>query len=363
MSESTLSPLRTALRTWFRRNARELPWRQTRNPYHIWVSEVMLQQTRVDHVIPYFERFISQFPTVDSLANADLDDVLRLWEGLGYYSRARNLHAAARATATSHGSDLPTEYADFRKLPGVGDYTAAAVLSIAHGRPHAAVDGNVIRVLTRLFAIEDEIGRGATRRQLAELADAFLDTDDPGPHNEALMELGATVCKPVSPACHFCPLSVGCEGYRRGNPERFPVRTPRASVPHYDVAIGIVRRNDGDVLIQRRAESGLLGGLWEFPGGKQERGETLEETCMRELQEELSIEVDIETYFRRISHAYSHFKVTLHAFRCRLRSGEPVSREGLPVRWTSIESLSEYAFPRANRRLIEALVAESASVY
>src|SRR5690606_15968888 len=133
--------LRTALRTWFRRNARELPWRQTRNPYHIWVSEVMLQQTRVDHVIPYFERFISQFPTVDSLANADLDDVLRLWEGLGYYSRARNLHAAARATATSHGSDLPTEYADFRKLPGVGDYTAAAVLSIAHGRPHAAVDG------------------------------------------------------------------------------------------------------------------------------------------------------------------------------------------------------------------------------
>lgn len=317
----------------------------------------MLQQTRVDQALPYFERFIGRFPTVEALAEAELDDVLLLWEGLGYYSRARNLHAAAREVADSVVAEVPAEYDAFRRLPGVGDYTAAAVMSIAHNVPRAAVDGNVMRVLTRLFAIADDVTKPATKRMIAQLASDFLDPDEPGRHNEAVMELGATVCKPTSPRCDVCPLANACAAYAGGNPERFPVKSRRPPVPHYDVAVGVVQNGAGELLIQRRAEDGLLGGLWEFPGGKQETGETLEETCRRELREELSIDVEVQSLIQRISHAYSHFKVTLHAYQCRVTSGEPRSREGLPVRWIAIDDLSDYAFPRANRRLIEALLA------
>ena len=315
----------------------------------------MLQQTRVDQATPYYERFVDQFPTVDALADSELDQVLRLWEGLGYYARARQLHAAARDVVGRHAGLIPDDYATFRRLPGVGAYTAAAVMSIAHGRPHAVVDGNVIRVLTRLFGIDDDVTRSATRRALSDLADSLLDPDDPGTHNEAMMELGATVCTPAAPDCPHCPLRDICSARLAGNPERYPVKVAAAPIPHHDVAVGIVYRSNGEVLIQRRAEDGLLGGLWEFPGGKQEPDESLEEACKRELEEELGIQVQIEDLFQTVSHAYTHFKVTLHAFRCRLQAGEPVSRAGLPVRWAPLHALEEYAFPRANRRIIERL--------
>ncbi len=332
-----------------------MPWRETDDPFHIWLSEVMLQQTRVDQARPYYERFVEAFPTVTALAEAELDAVLRLWEGLGYYSRARNLHRAAKMVTEEFAGQVPATYEAIRRLPGVGPYTAAAVLSIAFDAPHAVLDGNVARVLARVFTIEEEIGAGRTRRRLQALADVLLNPDCPGDFNQAVMELGATICTPSAPACPACPLQSACGAYALGTPEAFPFSKKKAPLPHYDIAVGLIFDDEGRILIQRRPEDGLLGGLWEFPGGKREPGEALPETCRRELREELNIEVEIEAPFGTINHAYTHFKITLHAFRCRLVAGEPVSSRALPMQWVPIERLDEFAFPRANRRLIERL--------
>lgn len=333
-----------------------MPWRQTRDPYRIWLSEVMLQQTRVDQAQPYYERFVHRYPTVEDLADAPIDDVLRTWEGLGYYSRARNLHRAARNIVAEHGGALPSTYEAMRALPGVGPYTAAAVLSIAFDQPYAVLDGNVARVLTRVFTIGDDVKATSTRKRLQALADTLIAPDRPGVFNEAMMELGATVCTPVSPSCPRCPLRACCGALAKGEPTAYPVSRKRAPVPHHDVAVGLVFNESGQILIQRRPDEGLLGGLWEFPGGKREPGEALEATCVRELREELAIEVTVEDLFHRLTHAYTHFKITLYAFRCRLRSGTPVPVTGVPWKWVDVEALGQYAFPRANRRLIEQLV-------
>ncbi len=346
---------RDDLVAWYEQGKRDMPWRRTDDPYRIWLSEVMLQQTRVDQARPYYERFTEAFPTVEALAEADLDTVLKLWEGLGYYSRARNLHKAARLVVDQFEGRFPDTYDAIRALPGVGAYTAAAVLSIAYNRPHAVLDGNVIRVLTRAFAIADEINGSRTRKQLQMLADALLDPSKPGDFNQAMMELGATVCTPTSPRCPRCPLRPVCGAFAAGTPEAFPVKKKKAPIPHYDIATGLLFDDEGRLLIQRRPEDKMLGGLWEFPGGKREQGEPIEETCRRELREELGVEVEIEALFGKVGHAYTHFKITLYAFRCRLRAGTPASREGLPLRWVTIDELADYAFPRANRRLIEAL--------
>ncbi len=346
---------RRDLLRWYASARREMPWRGDADPYRIWVSEVMLQQTRVDQARPYYERFTRAFPTVEALAKADRGHVLRLWEGLGYYSRARYLHEAARHVVREHGGHVPDTYDAIRALPGVGPYTAAAVLSIAYGRPHAVLDGNVIRVLTRVFAIDEEATSSRTRRRLRALAGALLPPERPADFNQAVMELGATCCTPTAPRCPTCPLAEICAARAAGEQEKYPVKKKRAPVPHYDVAVGLVFDAEGHVLIQRRPDDAMLGGLWEFPGGKQEPGEPLEQTCRRELREELGIEVEDVRPFHRLDHAYSHFKITLHAFRCRLASGTPEARAGQPLRWVAPEALGDYAFPRANRRLIEQL--------
>lgn len=343
---------------WFRREARVMPWRQTNDPYRIWISEVMLQQTRVDQAWDYYERFVEAFPTVEALAEAPLDDVLRLWEGLGYYARARNLHRAAREVVERFGGVVPATYDAFRSLPGVGPYTAAAVLSIAYGQPHAVLDGNVARVLARTFRVEEDVKNARTRRLLQALASELLTPADPSAYNQALMEVGATVCTPRSPSCPACPLHSICRARQGGVQERYPITVSKPPIPHHDIAVGVVFNEAGEVLIQRRPENAMLGGLWEFPGGKREPGESLEETCRRELQEELQIEVSVEQPICRIAHAYSHFKITLYAYRCRLISGTPIAPEGTPIRWVPPAQLSEFAFPRANRRLIDILLNE-----
>ena len=348
---------RTDLLAWFERRRRELPWRETDDPYRIWLSEVMLQQTRVDQALPYYERFVAAFPSVEALAAADLDDVLLRWEGLGYYARARHLHRAARMVVEDFGGRVPDTYDAIRRLPGVGPYTAAAVLSIAYGRLHAVLDGNVARVLARVFRVDDDVKATLTRRHLQALADDLLAPDQPGRFNEALMEVGAVVCTPSAPDCGRCPLREGCGALASGDPEAYPVSRRRPPVPHHDVAVGLVFDDEGRVLIQRRPEDGLLGGLWEFPGGKREPDEPLEETCRRELHEELGIEVSVQRLFHRLDHAYTHFKITLHAFTCRLERGTPESTSGRPIRWVGVDGLEDYAFPRANRRLIERLAA------
>ena len=317
----------------------------------------MLQQTRVDTATPYFERFVARFPTVARLAAADLDDVLKLWEGLGYYSRARNLHRAARRVVGDHGGTVPADPDAFLALPGVGPYTAAAVLSLAFGEPLAVLDGNVVRVLTRAFAVGADAKAGRTRTALQALATRLLDRDRPGRWNESVMELGATVCTPRAPACPACPLAPVCRARALGEPEAFPVTSKRKPVPHYDVAVGLVM--DGDrVLIQRRPDDAMLGGLWEFPGGKVEPGESAPAACVRELREELGIDVDVEAPVARVDHAYSHFRITMHAFRCRRTGGEPRTETGEPWAWVPVDRLGDYAFPRANRHVIDALRAE-----
>lgn len=359
LSTGALAELRAAvpaLHRWYRAHARELPWRRTRDPYAVWISEAMLQQTRVAAVVPYYQRWMALFPTVGALAEADETAVLRAWEGLGYYARARNLHRAAREVAARFGGRVPDRLEDFRALPGVGPYTAAAVLSLAFGRDLAVVDGNVRRVLARLTALPTDPQRSPQAAALEALAHALLPDGAAALHNQAMMELGATTCSPRSPACPGCPLRGPCRAAAAGSPERYPVRTPRKAVPHYRVCLGLVFR-EGRIFIDRRPSHGLLGGLWEFPGGKVEEGESPEEALHRELREEFGLRVEPQGTLPPVRHAYTHFRVTLHPHLCRFvgmdtRGCAEAGREWL---WVDPADLLRYPMPRANRKVLEHL--------
>jgi len=331
-----------------------MPWRETDDPYRVWIAEVMLQQTRVDTVRDYYPPFFEAFPTIEALAAADRDAVLKHWEGLGFYARARHLHEAAQHVVEVYDGTVPDTMKGIRDLKGVGPYTAAAVLSIAYDEPHAVLDGNVTRVLTRVFAVKADATTARAEGQLRRVANELLEPKRPGDFNQALMELGALVCTPRTPHCDRCPVNSVCQARATGREEDYPVTPESDPVPHHDIAVGLVF--DGNqLLIQRRPDEGLLGGLWEFPGGKQEEDESLETACRREVKEELGVDVTIEDPFYTLSHAYSHFKITLHAFRCRIASGTPQAQEDQPFRWVGLDELDDYAFPRANRRLIEEL--------
>jgi len=350
-----LSPeIAEALLRWYAANRRDLPWRRRRDPYAIWIAEVMLQQTRVETAIPYYERFLARFPTLNALAAAPLEEVLKAWEGLGYYARARHLHRAARILVEQFGGAFPRTLQEWRRLPGVGPYIAAAVLSIAFGEDLPALDGNAVRVLTRLFAIEADPRRPDGRRRLEALAARLLPPGRAGEFNQALMDLGATLCTPRAPRCPECPLQRFCQAFRQGNPEAFPTRPPRRSLPHYDVTAGVIQEGDR-VLIAQRPPEGMLGGLWEFPGGKVEPGEGLEECLKRELREELGIEVEVLGPMMTIRHAYTHMRITLHVFRCRRIEGDPRPIGCADVRWVRIAELDRYPFPNTDRRIVERL--------
>jgi A/G-specific adenine glycosylase len=351
---AALSGFREALLTWYGQAARPMPWRDSADPYRIWLSEIMLQQTRVDQALPYYERFVAAFPDISALAHATLDEVLLRWEGLGYYSRARNLHAAALIMVEHHEGGVPSTYEAIAALPGIGPYTAAAVLSIAYGRPHAAVDGNVIRVISRLFAITDDVGASRTRAGLQHLADTLLDPERPGDHNQALMELGATVCTPRSPHCAVCPVASWCDAYASGMQENFPVKSKKGPIPHFHHAVGIVRNEAGEYLIHQRPEAHMLGGLWTFPGGRLKSNEAVETALVRLLQEDFGIDAPAALPFHRLSHAYSHFKITLHACFCP-GARRPTSSGDSRLQWVDAQALTEFAFDRASRRLIDAL--------
>jgi A/G-specific adenine glycosylase len=345
---------RRRLLAWYEREARDLPWRRTGDPYAIWISEVMLQQTRVETVRERWEPFLARFPDVATLARCREQSVLRAWEGLGYYGRARNLRRAAQAIVSDHGGRIPSTEAELRALPGFGPYTAAAVASIAHDRAAAVVDGNVIRVLARWSGEAGDVGRAEVRRRIDGLAARLLSRRRPGDWNQALMELGATVCRPRRPRCLLCPLARDCRGRASGDPEALPRKRRRGPVPHHDIAAGLVWRG-GRLLIARRPVDGLLGGLWEFPGGKREAGETLEEACIREIWEETGLRVDCTGPFMSIDHAYTHFRITLHLFHCRSARGRPRPLGCETALFVAPERLDAYPFPRANRRALDAL--------
>jgi A/G-specific adenine glycosylase len=317
----------------------------------------MLQQTRVDTVIPYYERFLGHFPSIKRLADASLSDVLKSWEGLGYYARARNLHAAAQEVVAHHGGCLPGTYNELRALPGFGRYIAGAVASIAFGQAVPAVDGNARRVLTRLFAISGDVTRSSVQRELDSLAAGLLPPGRAGVFNEALIELGATVCTKRAPGCGDCPLRGRCLALAAGDPEGLPVARPRRPVPHYDVTAAVLLR-DGRVLVAQRKPEDMLGGLWEFPGGKRERGETLHQCLQREMQEELEVGVRVGELLAVVKHAYTHFRITLYAYRCSLASGEPRCADCAAFAWVEPSELDRLPMSVADRKIARALLVD-----
>lgn len=344
------SDLAARLLDWYRRNRRDLPWRQTVDPYSIWVAEIMLQQTRVDTVIPYYERWLHEFPSVAALAAADQQEVLTQWEGLGYYSRARNLHKAARLMVERHDGQVPDDLKELLALPGLGKASSADILSIAFGQDIAAVDGNIRRVIARLFNIQTEQGTPVFETAVQQIVDEHLPPGEAGDYNQAWMDLGATVCLPTRPACADCPLAIFCQARQLGKQAERPVKKARAVVPTYIVTAGILRRAE-QVLIARRPQDGLLGGLWEFPGGKIQDGETLPDCLRRELQEELGIEVGVGEQLGVYRHAYTHFKVVLHAFLIDEFSSEPRPLQASGLAWVSVADLATYPMGKIDRMI------------
>jgi A/G-specific adenine glycosylase len=370
--------LRFNLLAWWEANGRlALPWKlrpdgsipgsgEPLDPFGVWVAEVMLQQTQLAVVLPYWHRWMAAFPDLRTLAAASEHDVLMLWQGLGYYARARRLHTGARQLgagshlATAAGGDpWPRTLEGWMALPGIGRSTAASILSSAFDLAHPILDGNVQRVLARLVAHP-----GPPKRQLAHfwrLSETVLDPQRPRAFNQALMDLGAGVCTPRQPSCGICPWQPQCAAYAAGDPGRFPVKDTPPPVPFQVIGVGVVRDDSGRVLIDQRLQEGLLGGLWEFPGGKQEPGEAIEATIRRELREELAIEVTVGEELITVEHAYSHKRLRFVVHLCQWLTGEPQPLASQQVRWVAPEQLSTYPFPAANARIIAALQARIAA--
>ena len=338
------------LGAWYRAHRRQLPWRETSDPYAIWVSEVMLQQTTVAAVVPYFERWMRLFPDTATLARAPLQKVLRAWQGLGYYQRARNLRRAAGLVVRRHGSRIPDDEKTLSRLPGFGPYTTAAVLSLAYGRPLAVVEANVRRVLMRITGLP---GEASSRhdRPLRTYLEAVFPARDPGLFNQAMMELGALVCRSRNPQCLLCPVRDYCTAFLEGTQEVIP-RPVRQSAKKVEAVLAVIR--DGDrLLLQRRPPEGLFGGLWEFPGGKIEPGERPEAALRREVREEVGVEAGNVRFLATVSHSYTQFRVTLRVFSCVLKKGRP--RLSPDRKWVAWSALSRYPMPSGSARVVRIL--------
>lgn len=354
-------PALRRLLAWYRTHKRALPWRESADSYAVWVSEVMLQQTQVTTVKPYFKRWMRRFPTIAALANTSIDEVLKVWEGCGYYARARNLHRAAIQVVKENGGSLPLRAKDLERLPGIGRYTAAAIASIVSGEAVPVLDGNVQRVLSRLLlerrALESAVAQKRLRKAVESImAMLSLSKGSPGELNQALMELGALVCTPRRPQCLVCPLKSRCLAYHQlADPSKLPHRKKSRALPHHNITAAIIQRR-GKLLITQRPHTGLLGGLWEFPGGKQEKGESLEECITREIREELGIDIAVGDLFAKVNHSYSHFRITLYAFLCTHSRGRVRKLDVADFRWVAPLELQNFAFPKADRVIIQKLL-------
>ena len=343
------------LLTWYRKNARDLPWRESKDPYQIWVSEIMLQQTRVETVIPYYTRWMTVFPTLHSLAKARQDQVLSGWEGLGYYSRARNLHQASKIVVEEYQGKLPQDSVSLQALPGIGRYTSGAIASIAFGIDAPVLDGNVRSVYARYFNISTPLQTSGTERILWQIAQEILPSGSAGEFNQALMELGALICHPKNPDCENCPLAESCLANNLNLQESRPVRKKKSPLPHLQVTAAVFQEN-GKVFLAKRPPDGLLGGMWEFPGGKQKDKETLPETLRREIREELRVPISVGEALGVYHHAYTHYKVTLHAFHCSLNSRDIQLTFHTESAWVSLDSLANYPMGKLDRLISRKLL-------
>lgn len=315
----------------------------------------MLQQTQVETVIPYYLHFLTKFPSVKALAETRPDELLKIWENLGYYSRARNLHATAKEIVARFRDRLPQNRKELVSLPGIGEYTAAAILSIAFGQPVAAIDGNVSRVISRLFALQKPLGSPESREQVSGLANRLLSRKHPGHFNQALMDLGATVCTPRTPLCLSCPLKSLCKAKELGLQGQLPVAKKRSILSWKHMTAAIILDRKKSVLMVQRPAFGLLGGLWKFPGGEKGRRETVKEALYRTVHEELGVSIRVGDEVVSVKHAYTHFRVTFHVYRCAIERGRPRSQDGRPWQWVPPEELRRLALSKAERKILGAL--------
>lgn len=343
--------IQTSLLHWFKKNKRDLPWRKTRDPYAIWVSEIMLQQTQVVTVIPYYHKFLKSFPTLRHLAKANLAKVLKVWEGLGYYSRARNLHRASQIVLNHFHGEIPTNLKDLLSLPGVGKYTAGAILSIAYNIEAPILDGNVKRVLSRLFAIPGNLKK--TENLLWQASESLIPKGNANVFNSALMDLGSMICTPKDPQCPKCPLRNGCKGNALGRPETYPTRTLKKPIPHVE-AVSAVIIKDGKVLLFQRPPRGLLGGLWEFPNWKIEDKNRLRLRLRlrNHIKKEMGMTVKVNESIGTFKQTYSHFKLTQKVFKCEAIDG--IGRG----KWVCIRDVDQLAMSKIDRRIANVLSTE-----
>ena len=335
------------LTSWYRKNARDLPWRRTKDPYKIWISEIMLQQTTVNAVIPYYEKWSKAFPTVYDVAKTSLQKILKAWQGLGYYTRARNIHRSAQLICDSHGGKIPNTVDELRKLPGFGPYTVGAVSSIAFDKRVPIIDANVRRVFMRLLAIEGHADT-SNDKEILKFLDKVMPQEGNNIFNQALMELGALVCRNREPVCLLCPVKKFCKAYKQGIQELIP-EVKKKDLKDIEAVIAILRRGD-KVFIQKRPSSGLLADLWEFPGGKIEKGETPSQALNREIKEELDIHVTAAQHLFNLRHFYTQFRVNLHVFTCEVASHPKV---GKGHKWVGLRNLAKYPMPSGSAKIVE----------
>ena len=348
LSPPQIAKIQKKLLQWYRKNGRELPWRMTRDPYAIWISEIMLQQTQVATVIPYYQNFLKSFPTVRHLAKADSSKVLKVWEGLGYYSRARNLRHASQIVLNHFHGTVPDNLKDLVNLPGIGRSTAGAILSFAFQKEAPILDGNAKRVIARLFAVSENPAKGKTEGLLWRLSESLLPKGDAGSFNQGLMDLGATTCTPKEPLCSQCPLRDLCKGKASGEPERFPTKTIRKTIPHIEAVSAVILKN-GRVLLRQRPPEGLLGGLWEFPNWPAEEKKDLKKHLKRKVKSEIGLGVKGNEPIGSFRQTFSHFKLTLQVFRCLHHYGKTKEE------WVSIQDLHLYPMSRIHRRIAEVI--------
>ncbi len=345
--------IQSKLLQWFEKNQRDLPWRKTKDPYAIWVSEIMLQQTQVKTVIPYYHTFLKSFPTIHHLAKADLSEVLRVWEGLGYYSRARNLHKASQIVLDRFHGKIPDSMKDLLTLPGIGRSTAGAILSFAFNKESPILDSNAKRVLSRLFAVSRNSRERNTEQSLWKISESLIPKGFSNPFNQALMDLGSMICKPKDPQCPKCPLQNLCKG--KEVPGRYPGKEDRKKIPHIESVAAVIQK-DGKVLLRQRPPKGLLGGLWEFPDWKiEEKPKSrlkLRLKLRNFIKKEMKMNVEVKELIGTFRQTYSHFKLTLHVFCGQTLDGKTNGK------WVPIRNLHLFPMSRIHRKIANTILSK-----
>jgi len=342
--------LSNQLLTWYNENKKAMPWRDDSNIYHIWLSEIMLQQTQIKTVIPYYYNWLEKFPTINDVAIADEQQILKAWEGLGYYSRALNFLSACQTIISEYDGIIPRDQENFLKLKGVGPYIDSAVRSIAYKDVVPTIDGNVNRVMSRLLCLNRP-----PQKEYDKIYNFLMDVIDvkyPGDFNQALMDLGRDICKPKNPICNKCPIINLCGANQANKIHNYPIKLKAKKKPHYNVAVGVIWKNN-NILIAKRKLGGLLGGLWEFPGGKLNKNESSEECVVREIYEETGITVELKSFISTIKHQYSHFSISMDSFHCIYKDRKLNSKESSEIRWISPLDMPKFPFPKANHKFIK----------